>query len=42
MKNTSLFTYGTNILVRLLTVNVKNFFYPQNPKMYDPILVKLQ
>ena len=29
MKNTSLFTYSTNILVRLLTVNVKNFFLPQ-------------
>ena len=40
MKNTSLFTYSTNILVRLLTVNVTNFFYPRNPKMCDPILVK--
>ena len=39
MKNTSLFTYSTNILVRLLTVNLKNFFYPKNPKMCDPILV---
>ena len=39
MKNTSLFTYSTNILVRLLTVNVKKFFYPKNPKMCDPILV---
>ena len=40
MKNTSLFTYSTNILVRLLTVNVKNFFFiPKNPKMCDPILV---
>ena len=39
MKNTSLFTYSTNILVRLLTVNVKNFLYPQNPKICDPILV---
>ena len=38
MKNTSLFTYSTNIVVRLLTVNVKNFIYPQNPKMCDPIL----
>ena len=41
MKNTSLFTYSTNILVRWLTVNVKNFFYPKIPKMCDPILVKL-
>ena len=39
MKNTSLFTYSTNFLVRLLTVNVKNFFYPKSPKMCDPILV---
>ena len=39
MKNTSLFTYRTNILVRSLTVNVKNFLYPQNPKICDPILV---
>ena len=42
MKNTSLFTYSTNILVRLLTaitVNGKNFFYSQNPKMCGPILV---
>ena len=39
MKNTSLFTYRTNVLVRLLTVNVKNFFNPKNPKMCDPILV---
>ena len=41
MKNTLLFTYSTNILVRLLTVNVKNFFTPKNPKMCDPILVTL-
>ena len=25
MKNTLLFTYSTDILVRLLTVNIKNF-----------------
>ena len=25
MKNTLLFTYNTNILVRLLTVNINNF-----------------
>ena len=39
MKNTSLLTYSTNILVRSLTVNAKNFFYPKNLKMCDPILV---
>ena len=31
MKNT-FFTYGTNILVRLLTVNMKNCLTPKNPK----------
>ena len=36
MKNTSLFTYSTNILVRLLTVNVKNFFYPQKSENVRP------
>ena len=41
MKNILLFTYSTNILARLLTVNVKNFFYPKNPKMCDTILVTL-
>ena len=41
MKNTLLFIYSTNILVRLLTVNMKNFLTPQNPKMCDPILVTL-
>ena len=39
MKNTSFFTYSTNILVYLLTVNAKNFFYPKNLKMCDTILV---
>ena len=39
MKNTSFFTYSTNILVYLLTVNAKNFLYPKNLKMCDPILV---
>ena len=39
MKNTSLFTYSTNIVVRLLTVHVKNFIYPKNTKMCHPILV---
>ena len=41
MKNALLFLYSTNILVRLLTVNMKNFFTPKNLKMYDPILVTL-
>ena len=30
-----------NILVRLLTVNVKNCLTPQNPKMCDPFLVTI-
>ena len=34
-------TYSTNILVRLLTVNIKNCLTPKNPKMCDPILVTL-
>ena len=41
MKNTLLFTYSTNILVRLLTVNKKNYLTPRNPKICDPILVTL-
>ena len=41
MKNTLLFTYSRKILVRLLTVNMKNCFTPKNPKMCDPILVTL-
>ena len=41
MKNTLLFIHSTNILVRLLTVNVKNCLTPKNPKMCDPILVTL-
>ena len=41
MKNTRLFIYSTNILVRLLTVNMKNCLTPNNPKMCDPILVNL-
>ena len=41
MKNTLLFIYSTNILVRLLTVNMKNCLTPKNPKMCDPILVTL-
>ena len=40
MKNTLLFTYRKNILVRLLTVNVNNFLTgPKNPKICDPIIV---
>ena len=39
MKNTLLFIYGTNILVHLLTVNMKNCLIPKNPKMCDLILV---
>ena len=39
MKNTLLFTY---ILVRLLTVNMKNFPTPKNPKICDPFLVTLE
>ena len=42
MKNTLLFTDSTNILERLLTVNMKDFnSYPKNPKMCHPILVTL-
>ena len=41
MKNTLLFIYSTNILVRLLTVNMKNCLSPKNPKICDPILVTL-
>ena len=39
MKNPLLFMYGTNILVRWLTVNIKNCLTPKNP--CDPILVTL-
>ena len=41
MKNTLLFICGANILVRLLTVNIKDCLTPKNPKMCDPILVTL-
>ena len=41
MKNTLLFIYNTNILVRLLTVNMKNCLTLKNQKMRDPILVFL-
>ena len=35
MKNTLLFTYSTNILVRLLTVNMKNFLNPKIRKCVE-------
>ena len=41
MKNTLLFINTTNLLVRLLTVNMKNCLTPKNPKMCNPILVTL-
>ena len=41
MKNTLLYTYKTNILVRLLTVNMKNSLAPKTPKTCDLILVAL-
>ena len=40
-QNTLLFIYSTNILVRLVTVNMKNCLTQKNPKMCDPILVTL-
>ena len=36
MKNTLLFTYSTNILVRLLTVNMKNCLAPKITKCATP------
>ena len=36
MKNTLLFTYRTNILVRLLTLNMKNFYTPKIRKCATP------
>ena len=41
MKNTLLFICSTNILVRFLTVNIRNCLTPRNPKICDPILVTL-
>ena len=41
MKNTLLFICSTNILVRLLTVNMKNSLTQKNQKMLDSILVTL-
>ena len=40
MKNTCLFPYSTNIVVRLLFKN-KELYYPKTQKMCDPILVTL-
>ena len=34
MKNTLLFTYSTNILLRLLTVNVKTFFTQKSENVW--------
>ena len=42
MKNTLLFIYSINILVRLLTVNMKNCLTPKNQKVCDPNLLLLQ
>ena len=39
MRNTLLFIWSTNILVRLLTINMKNCFTPKTPKMCDTIIV---
>ena len=36
-----LFSYSTNILLLLLTVDMKNCLTPKHPKMCDPILVTL-
>ena len=41
MKNTLLFICSTNILVCLLTINMKNCLTQKNPKMSVPILVTL-
>ena len=41
MKNTLLFNYSRNILVRSLTVNMKNCLTPKNQKIGEPILVTL-
>ena len=36
MKNTLLFTYSTNILVRFLTINMKNCLTPKIRKCATP------
>ena len=44
MKNSLRFTYNTNILVRLLTINIHKYeeqSYRENPEMCDPMLVTL-
>ena len=41
MKNSLLFIYSTNILVRLLTINMKNGLTPKNSILCDPIIVTL-
>ena len=41
MKNTLLFTYSTNILVRLQPDKYEELSYTKNQKMCDPILVTL-
>ena len=42
MKNALLFTYNTNILVRLLILNInKKLSYPKNQKMCNTILATL-
>ena len=41
MKNALLFICSTNILVRLLTVNMKNCLTPNNPKICHLIVVTL-
>ena len=38
MKNTLPFTFHTNILVRLLTANMKNFLNPQIRKCVQPLI----
>ena len=38
MKNILLFTYSTNVLVRLLTVIVENCLAPKIKKECDPII----
>ena len=38
MKNTLLFICGTNILVRLLTANMKNCLAPCDPIIVNPVV----
>ena len=39
MRNTLLFICSTNILVRLLTINMENYLTRKTPEMCDPIIV---